>query len=73
MSTTVPGLAYVGLSNQWTYASATIRGVGPDAAYIAQGLQRYLRRVAPAPAEQASLLQRLFSNWRCCAGKAGTI
>jgi len=73
MSTTVPGLAYVGLSNQWTYASATLRGVGPDAAYIVQRLQRYLRHVAPAPAEQASLLQRLFSNWRCCAGKAGTV
>lgn len=61
ISMTVPGLTYVGLSNQWTYASATIRGVGPDAAYIVQRLQRYLRQVASAPAEQASLLQRLFS------------
>jgi putative flavoprotein involved in K+ transport len=73
ISTTVPGLAYVGLSNQWTYASATIRGVGPDAAYIVQRLQRYLRHVAPAPVEQASLLQRLFSNWRCCIGKEGAV
>jgi putative flavoprotein involved in K+ transport len=73
ISTTVPGLAYVGLSNQWTYASATIRGVGPDATYIVQRLQRYLRQVAPAPAEQASLLQHMFGSWRCCTGKEGAV
>jgi putative flavoprotein involved in K+ transport len=73
MSTTVPGLAYVGLSNQSTYASATIRGVGPDAAYIIRRLQRYLHRVEPALAEQASLVRRMFGNWRCCAGKEGVV
>ncbi len=73
VSTTVPGLAYVGLANQWTYASATIRGVGPDAAYIVQRLQRDLDLVAPALAEQASFAQRVFGNWRCCAGKEGAV
>jgi putative flavoprotein involved in K+ transport len=73
MSTMVPGLAYVGLSNQWTYASATIRGVGPDAAYIVQRLLRYLRRVAPAHIEPASFVQRLFGSWRCCTGKEDAV
>lgn len=34
VSTSVPGLYYVGLSYQRTYASATLRGVGPDAAAV---------------------------------------
>ncbi|WP_201367354.1 hypothetical protein [Dictyobacter formicarum] len=42
-SLTVPGLFYVGLSFQRTYASATLRGVGPDAALVVRQLRRALR------------------------------
>jgi putative flavoprotein involved in K+ transport len=73
MSTTAPGLAYVGLSNQWTYASATIRGVGPDAAYIVQQVQRQLRAVEPTVNERVRGLQRLLGSWRCCTGKEGAL
>jgi putative flavoprotein involved in K+ transport len=38
ISTTVPGLGYVGLPHQRSIASATLRGVGPDAAYVLAGL-----------------------------------
>ncbi|WP_117212903.1 flavin-containing monooxygenase [Allorhizocola rhizosphaerae] len=34
VSTTVPGLGFVGLEWQRGFASATLRGVGPDAAYL---------------------------------------
>ncbi|WP_432855407.1 flavin-containing monooxygenase [Amycolatopsis sp. CA-161197] len=34
LSTTVPGLGYVGLEWQRSFASATLRGVGRDAAYV---------------------------------------
>jgi putative flavoprotein involved in K+ transport len=34
ISTSVPGLAYVGLEYQRTFASATLRGVGRDARYV---------------------------------------
>ncbi len=34
VSTTVPGLGFVGLEWQRGFASATLRGVGPDAAYV---------------------------------------
>jgi putative flavoprotein involved in K+ transport len=70
VSTAVPGLAYVGLSNQATYASATLRGVGPDAAYVVRQLRRQLR-AAPAEHRRAGLIGRAFGAWRCCAGKAG--
>ncbi|HET9221072.1 MAG TPA: NAD(P)-binding domain-containing protein, partial [Roseiflexaceae bacterium] len=43
VSTMVPRLGYVGLHNQWTYASATLRGVGPDAAYVVRMIRRQLR------------------------------
>jgi hypothetical protein len=42
-SLSVLGLFYVGLSFQRTYASATIRGVGPDAALVVRQLQHRLR------------------------------
>jgi putative flavoprotein involved in K+ transport len=45
-SLTVPGLFYVGLSFQRTFASATLRGVGPDAALVVRQLQRWLRASA---------------------------
>lgn len=73
ISTAVPGLAYIGLSNQWTYASATLRGVGPDAAYVAGQLRRHLRVVNLTQVEQPKAARRLFGTWRCCAGKEGTV
>jgi putative flavoprotein involved in K+ transport len=73
MSTRVAGLAYVGLSNQWTYASATIRGVGPDAAYIVQQMQRQLRTLEPVVNQRIRGLQRVFGGWRCCSGKEGAV
>ena len=49
VSLTTPGLAYVGLPAQRTFASATLRGVGPDAAYVLAHLRRYLRSRSPSP------------------------
>jgi putative flavoprotein involved in K+ transport len=42
VSRTVPGLYYVGLSGQRNFASATLRGVGPDAALVVKHLLRSL-------------------------------
>jgi putative flavoprotein involved in K+ transport len=42
VSRTVPGLYYVGLSGQRNFASATLRGVGPDAEVVVRRLQRFL-------------------------------
>ncbi|SDU30350.1 flavin-containing monooxygenase [Halopseudomonas salegens] len=39
----VPGLFFVGLPKQRNFASATLRGAGPDAAHILPPLQAYLR------------------------------
>ncbi len=48
ISSTVTGLYYVGLSYQRTFASATLRGVGPDAAHVVRALARGLPgRTAP--------------------------
>lgn len=50
LSTTVPGLGYLGLEWQRSFASATLRGVGRDAAYLVRrlrpstGAPRKLRR-----------------------------
>jgi putative flavoprotein involved in K+ transport len=44
-SLTVPGIFYVGLSFQRTYASATLRGVGPDAALVVRQIQHQLQTV----------------------------
>lgn len=63
VSTSVAGLAYVGLANQSTYASATLRGVGPDAAYVIGRLRRQLGDAEPR--------SRAFGRWRCCAGRQG--
>jgi putative flavoprotein involved in K+ transport len=38
VSTTVPGLGYVGLERQRSFASATLRGVGRDATHILKAL-----------------------------------
>jgi putative flavoprotein involved in K+ transport len=42
-SLTVPGLFYVGLSFQRTYASATLRGVGPDAMLVVRQIRHWLK------------------------------
>jgi putative flavoprotein involved in K+ transport len=54
VSTTVPGLGYVGLEFQRSFSSATIRGVGRDAAYV---LERLKPAAARAPRQAAA---------RCC-------
>ncbi|GHO94888.1 monooxygenase [Reticulibacter mediterranei] len=43
ISLTAPGLYYLGLNFQRTFASATLRGGGPDAAFIIRHLKRWLR------------------------------
>ncbi|MBD2870036.1 flavin-containing monooxygenase [Paenibacillus arenilitoris] len=40
----VPGLYYVGLEGQRSFASATLRGVGPDAKFVVKKLMRHLKR-----------------------------
>jgi putative flavoprotein involved in K+ transport len=45
ISLTIPGLYYVGLTGQRTFVSATLRGVGPDAAYVVRHLRQYLQRI----------------------------
>lgn len=54
ISTTVPGLYYVGISGQRSFASATLRGVGDDAAYAVRHLKQSLK---PAASQQGA---------RCC-------
>ncbi|MCK0471009.1 NAD(P)/FAD-dependent oxidoreductase [Halalkalibacter sp. APA_J-10(15)] len=43
ISQTVPGLYYVGLEGQRSFASATLRGVGPDAKYVVRHIGRFLQ------------------------------
>jgi len=42
VSSTVPGLYYVGLEGQRSFASATLRGVGPDARFVVKRLLRHI-------------------------------
>jgi putative flavoprotein involved in K+ transport len=63
VSLTVPGLYFVGLSNQRTFASATLRGVGPDAAVVVRHLTRYL---APAKRAFSPVRLRLAATPICC-------
>lgn len=44
VSTTVPGLYYVGLPRQRNVASATLRGVGADARVVIKHLRRYYQK-----------------------------
>ncbi len=39
----IPGLYYVGLEGQRSFASATLRGVGPDAQYVVKKILHYLK------------------------------
>ncbi|MFC3383917.1 flavin-containing monooxygenase [Couchioplanes azureus] len=50
VSITVPGLGFVGLEGQRGIASATLRGVGRDAAHVVQRLTAGVRRAAPVEA-----------------------
>jgi putative flavoprotein involved in K+ transport len=52
ISTSVAGLYYVGISGQRSFASATLRGVGADAAYVIRDLKRYLKNPTAYPAER---------------------
>ncbi len=47
VSTAAPGLYYVGFSGQRNFASATLRGVGPDAAIVVSHLRKGLARQRP--------------------------
>lgn len=69
VSLSVPGLYFVGLSGQRNFASATLRGVGPDAAVVVRALRRHLR----AHRMRMSWLGDGWRTWaRCCGvGKAG--
>ena len=51
VSRTVPGLYAVGQSGQRNFASATLRGVGPDAAVVVRHLRRYLERLPTTDSE----------------------
>jgi putative flavoprotein involved in K+ transport len=64
ISLTVPGLYFVGQSKQRNFASATLRGVGPDAAVVVRHLARFLqarpaaRRWSVAGLTQSRLCRR---------------
>jgi len=48
LSTTVPGLGYVGMEWQRSFSSATLRGVARDAAYVVRRLHSTWQANAPA-------------------------
>ena len=64
-SPSVPGLYYVGLSNQRTYAWATLRGVGPDAAVV-RDLKRHL---ATPPLKGWATGRKLLYGPHCCPAR----
>jgi putative flavoprotein involved in K+ transport len=65
ISTTVPGLGYVGLPHQRSIASATLRGAGPDAAYVLAALASAARpRRANVPARAPARHIELRAS--CC-------
>jgi putative flavoprotein involved in K+ transport len=63
VSLIVPGLYFVGLSNQRTFSSATLRGVGSDAAVVVRHLTRQL---APATRALIPARLRLAATQICC-------
>jgi hypothetical protein len=71
MSTTAPRLGYVGLHNQWTYASATLRGVGPDAAHIVKTIHRQLRAPIHETGVPIGFRRRIALNTGCCSRQGG--
>jgi putative flavoprotein involved in K+ transport len=48
----IPGLYFVGLPFQISFASATLRGVGPDAALVVSHARRFVARRTPATVER---------------------
>jgi putative flavoprotein involved in K+ transport len=69
ISTTVPGLGYVGLPHQRSIASATLRGAGPDARHVIAGL---LNAAKPGRSPQrtnisAPAARRVALRAACCA------
>jgi putative flavoprotein involved in K+ transport len=68
VSSTVPGLGYVGLEYQRSFASATVRGVGRDAEYVVHRLaaqrQRSIarRRAGPLLPPDERLVYRVAAN-----------
>lgn len=58
VSSTVPGLGFVGLPGQTGIASATLRGVGPDARRVVRHLTRRLAPGPGSPAEPPSVMGR---------------
>jgi putative flavoprotein involved in K+ transport len=48
----VPGLYFVGLPFQTSFASATLRGVGPDAALVVTHARRFVAQRTRATAER---------------------
>jgi putative flavoprotein involved in K+ transport len=63
VSLTTPGLYFMGLSNQRTFASATLRGVGSDAVVVVRHLTRQL---APATRAFIPARLRLAATRICC-------
>lgn len=61
VSRTVPGLYFVGLSYQRNLASATLRGVGPDAARVVQ----HLRQRHTSPVSRANPLKAWYCRHFC--------
>lgn len=53
VSRPVPGLYFVGLPFQTSFSSATLRGVGPDAAIVVSHLRAYLRSCSGTDAPAA--------------------
>lgn len=59
VSTTVPGLYYVGLIRQRSVASTTIRGAGVDAKEVVRHLRRYI--LAQQPAGRRPIAQQVHA------------
>ncbi|MGY4828531.1 NAD(P)-binding domain-containing protein [Sphaerotilaceae bacterium SBD11-9] len=68
ISATVPGLYYMGLSYQRTYASATLRGVGPDAEVVVSHLAQHL-----ASQHSSTIRQPLSAQLGDSRGQIGAI
>jgi putative flavoprotein involved in K+ transport len=69
ISTTVPGLGYVGLPHQRSIASATLRGAGPDAGHVIAGLLNAAKtdRSPQHTAISAPAARRVALRTACCA------
>lgn len=65
IGTKQPGLYFVGHSKQRNVASATLRGVGPDAAIVVRHLQRQLahNRAGTTRSGRSTWLARVCATW----------